>query len=135
MEKKIKSALISVFYKDGLEPLARQLVAQNVTIYSTGGTQKFLEDLGIPCVSVESVTGYPSILGGRVKTLHPSVFGGILGRRYEEQDLIEMAQYKIPDRYYFLKINLPKPYYQYRHLRQYKTSPSLIKESWIEYVL
>ena len=97
MEKKIKSALISVFYKDGLEPLARQLVAQNVTIYSTGGTQKFLEDLGIPCVSVESVTGYPSILGGRVKTLHPSVFGGILGRRYEEQDLIEMAQYKIPE--------------------------------------
>ena len=79
MEKKIQSALISVFYKDGLEPLARTLHAQNITIYSTGGTQKFLEDLGIPCVAVESVTGYPSILGGRVKTLHPSVFGGILG--------------------------------------------------------
>ena len=90
MEKKIQSALISVFYKDGLEPLARTLHQQNITIYSTGGTQKFLEDLGIPCVAVESVTGYPSILGGRVKTLHPSVFGGILGRRYEEQDLQEM---------------------------------------------
>ena len=96
MEKKIQSALISVFYKDGLEPLARTLHALNITLYSTGGTQKFLEDLGIPCVAVESVTGYPSILGGRVKTLHPSVFGGILGRRYEEQDLQEMAQYKIP---------------------------------------
>ena len=97
MEKKIQSALISVFYKDGLEPLARTLHSLNITIYSTGGTQKFLEDLGIPCVAVESVTGYPSILGGRVKTLHPSVFGGILGRRYEEQDLQEMAQYKIPE--------------------------------------
>ncbi|MEN9701585.1 MAG: hypothetical protein RIR55_905, partial [Bacteroidota bacterium] len=97
MEKKIQSALISVFYKDGLEPLARTLQQLNITIYSTGGTQKFLEDLGIPCVSVESVTGYPSILGGRVKTLHPSVFGGILGRRYEPQDLAEMAQYKIPE--------------------------------------
>lgn len=96
MEKKIQSALISVFYKDGLEPLARTLQSLNITIYSTGGTQKFLEDLGIPCVAVESVTGYPSILGGRVKTLHPSVFGGILGRRYEEQDLQEMAQFNIP---------------------------------------
>ena len=97
MEKKIQSALISVFYKDGLEPLARTLHQLNITIYSTGGTQQFLTDLGIPCVSVESVTGYPSILGGRVKTLHPSVFGGILGRRYEAQDLEEMAQYKIPE--------------------------------------
>ena len=97
MEKKIQSALISVFYKDGLEPLARTLHQLNITIYSTGGTQKFLEDLGIPCIAVESVTGYPSILGGRVKTLHPSVFGGILGRRYEAQDLQEMAQYKIPE--------------------------------------
>lgn len=97
MQKKIKSALISVFYKDGLEPLAKTLHALNITIYSTGGTQKFLEDLGIPCVGVETVTGYPSILGGRVKTLHPSVFGGILGRRYEEQDVKEMAQYNIPE--------------------------------------
>ena len=96
MEKKIQSALISVFYKDGLEPLARTLHQQNITIYSTGGTQKFLEDLGIPCVAVESVTGYPSILGGRVKTLHPSVFGGILGRRYEAQDLQEMKDFNIP---------------------------------------
>ena len=96
MEKKIQSALISVFYKDGLEPLARTLQSLHITIYSTGATQKFLEDLGIPCVAVESVTGYPSILGGRVKTLHPSVFGGILGRRYEEQDLQEMAQFNIP---------------------------------------
>lgn len=96
MEKKIQAALLSVFYKDGLEPLARTLQKLNITIYSTGGTQKFLTDLGIPCVSVESVTGYPSILGGRVKTLHPSVFGGILGRRYEAQDLVEMEQYKIP---------------------------------------
>ena len=96
MEKKIQSALISVFYKDGLEPLARTLQQHNITIYSTGGTQQFLEDLGIPCVSVESVTGYPSILGGRVKTLHPSVFGGILGRRYEAQDLKEMEAFKIP---------------------------------------
>lgn len=96
MEKKIQSALISVFYKDGLEPLARTLHQHNITIYSTGGTQQFLEDLGIPCVSVESVTGYPSILGGRVKTLHPSVFGGILGRRYEAQDLKEMEAFKIP---------------------------------------
>jgi len=84
------------FLQDGLEPLARTLQSLNITIYSTGGTQKFLEDLGIPCVAVESVTGYPSILGGRVKTLHPSVFGGILGRRYEEQDLQEMAQFNIP---------------------------------------
>jgi phosphoribosylaminoimidazolecarboxamide formyltransferase/IMP cyclohydrolase len=97
MEKKIHSALISVFYKDGLEPLAKTLHHLNITIYSTGGTQKFLEDLGIPCVAVETVTGYPSILGGRVKTLHPSIFGGILGRRYEAQDIAEMAEYKIPE--------------------------------------
>lgn len=97
MQKKIQSALISVFYKDGLEPLARRLQQEGITIYSTGGTQKFLEDLGIPCVPVESLTTYPSILGGRVKTLHPVVFGGILGRRYEEQDLVEMQQYKIPE--------------------------------------
>ena len=96
MEKKIQSALISVFYKDGLAPLAKTLHALNITIYSTGGTQQFIEELGIPCIGVETVTGYPSILGGRVKTLHPSIFGGILGRRYEQQDLKEMEQYKIP---------------------------------------
>jgi phosphoribosylaminoimidazolecarboxamide formyltransferase/IMP cyclohydrolase len=97
MQKKIQSALISVFYKDGLEPLARKMQELGITIYSTGGTQKFLEDLGIKPVPVESLTTYPSILGGRVKTLHPAVFGGILGRRYEEQDLAEMKQYNIPE--------------------------------------
>lgn len=97
MQKKIQSALISVFYKDGLEPIAKQLHQLGITIYSTGGTQQFLESLNIPCVPVESLTTYPSILGGRVKTLHPVVFGGILGRRYEPQDLSEMQQYKIPE--------------------------------------
>lgn len=97
MQKKIQSALISVFYKDGLEPIARQLQKLGITIYSTGGTQTFLENLGIACVPVESLTSYPSILGGRVKTLHPVVFGGILGRRYEAQDLQEMQEYKIPE--------------------------------------
>jgi phosphoribosylaminoimidazolecarboxamide formyltransferase/IMP cyclohydrolase len=95
--KKIQSALISVFYKDGLAPLVETLHANGVTIYSTGGTQKFIEELNIPCVAVESLTSYPAILGGRVKTLHPSVFGGILGRRSNEQDLTEMRQYNIPE--------------------------------------
>jgi phosphoribosylaminoimidazolecarboxamide formyltransferase/IMP cyclohydrolase len=97
MQKKIRSALISVFYKDGLEPVVRELQKLGVTIYSTGGTQKFIEDLGIGCVPVESLTTYPSILGGRVKTLHPAVFGAILGRRDVEQDLKEMKEYKIPE--------------------------------------
>ena len=97
MQKKIQSALISVFYKDGLEPLVKTLSKSGVTIYSTGGTQKFIEDLGISCVPVESLTTYPSILGGRVKTLHPAVFGGILGRRNVEQDLNEMKAYNIPE--------------------------------------
>ncbi len=97
MQKKIKSALISVFYKDGLKPIGKKLHELGITIYSTGGTQKFLEDAGIPCIAVESLTTYPSILGGRVKTLHPIIFGGILGRRYEPQDLVEMKQYNIPE--------------------------------------
>jgi len=97
MQKKIQSALISVFYKDGLEPIVTTLDKLGVTIYSTGGTQKFIEDLGISCVPVESLTTYPSILGGRVKTLHPAVFGGILGRRDNEQDLQEMKEYNIPE--------------------------------------
>ena len=97
MQKKISSALISVFYKDGLENIVRQLHQLGVTIYSTGGTQKFIEDLKVPCVPVESLTSYPSILGGRVKTLHPSVFGGILGKRDDEQHLAEMKQYQIPE--------------------------------------
>lgn len=96
MDKKITSALISVFYKDGLEPVVQQLKAMGATIYSTGGTQKFIEELGIDVVPVENLTSYPSILGGRVKTLHPSVFGGILGRRNNETDVQEMQQYNIP---------------------------------------
>src|SRR5688572_563473 len=96
MNKKITSALISVFYKDGLDAVVRQLQQQGATIYSTGGTQKYIQDLGIEVVPVESLTSYPSILGGRVKTLHPSVFGGILGRRGNETDLQEMQQYNIP---------------------------------------
>ncbi len=96
-EKLIKSALISVFYKDGLDEIALELNKQGVTIYSTGGTQAHLEKSGIPCVAVETVTGYPSILGGRVKTLHPSIFGGILGRRYVDSDLSEMKEFKIPE--------------------------------------
>ncbi len=97
MQKKIHSALVSVFNKEGLEPLVRVLHAHEVTIYSTGGTQQYIEQLGIECVPVESVTDYPSILGGRVKTLHPKIFGGILGRRGLEQDLKEMREYEIPE--------------------------------------
>jgi phosphoribosylaminoimidazolecarboxamide formyltransferase/IMP cyclohydrolase len=97
MQKKIKSALLSVFYKDGLEPLVRTLNEHDVTLYSTGGTQQFIEQLGIECIPVESVTDYPSILGGRVKTLHPKVFGGILARRAVDQDLKEMKEYQIPE--------------------------------------
>jgi phosphoribosylaminoimidazolecarboxamide formyltransferase/IMP cyclohydrolase len=97
MNKKVQSALISVFYKDGLEPLVKQLHQLGVTIYSTGGTQQFIEKLNIPVVPVENLTHYPSILGGRVKTLHPSVFGGILGRRDLESDQQEMKEFKIPE--------------------------------------
>ena len=97
MNKKISSALISVFYKDGLETIIQQLHSLGVTIYSTGGTQKFIEQLNVPVITAESVTGYPSILGGRVKTLHPSVFGGILGRRDNETDVREMKQFNIPE--------------------------------------
>lgn len=97
MSKKIQSALISVFYKDGLDAIVKKLNDLGVKIYSTGGTQNFIEGLGLPCISVESLTTYPSILGGRVKTLHPAVFGGILGRRDNETDLKEMAQYQIPE--------------------------------------
>jgi len=96
MNRTIQSALISVFYKDGLEPIVRKLHELNVTIYSTGGTQTFIEQLGIPCRTVESVTSYPSILGGRVKTLHPKVFGGILARRDFEEDQKHVAEYEIP---------------------------------------
>ncbi|MEY3433107.1 MAG: bifunctional phosphoribosylaminoimidazolecarboxamide formyltransferase/IMP cyclohydrolase [Bacteroidota bacterium] len=97
MQKKIRSALISVFYKDGLEPLVRLLHENGVVIYSTGGTQTFIEKLGLECVPAEEVTEYPSILGGRVKTLHPKIFGGILGRRSVPQDIQEMKEYEIPE--------------------------------------
>lgn len=95
--KSFQSALISVFHKDGLAPIVKKLHEEGVKLYSTGGTQKFIEDQGVPVTAVESLTDYPSILGGRVKTLHPKVFGGILGRRSEEGDKAEMAQYEIPE--------------------------------------
>ena len=96
-KKKIKTALISVFHKDGLEEMLRLLDAEGVQLLSTGGTQTFIESLGYACEKVENVTTYPSILGGRVKTLHPKVFGGILGRRANEGDREQMAQYGIPE--------------------------------------
>ena len=95
--KKIKTALISVFHKDGLEELLKKLNEEGVKFLSTGGTQAFIESLGYACEKVENVTTYPSILGGRVKTLHPKVFGGILGRRDNEGDREQMAQYEIPE--------------------------------------
>lgn len=97
MNKKIKSALISVFNKDGLQNIVQLLHSLDIKIYSTGGTQKFIEESGVSCIAVEFLTSYPSILGGRVKTLHPSVFGGILGRRDNKKDVEEMSQYNIPE--------------------------------------
>ena len=94
---KIKTALISVFHKDGLDQLLKKLNEEGVKFLSTGGTQTFIESLGYPCQKVEDVTTYPSILGGRVKTLHPKVFGGILARRDNEGDREQMAQYEIPE--------------------------------------
>jgi phosphoribosylaminoimidazolecarboxamide formyltransferase / IMP cyclohydrolase len=96
MQKKIQSALISVFYKDGLEAIIHELNRQGIIIYSTGGTQEFIEKLSVSCVPVESLTSYPSILGGRVKTLHPKLFGGILGKRNDEVHVSEMKEYAIP---------------------------------------
>ena len=93
----IKSALISVFHKDGLEPIAKKLNDLGVTIYSTGGTETFIKKLGIDVVAVEDLTSYPSILGGRVKTLHPKVFGGILSRRDHKEDVAQLATYEIPE--------------------------------------
>lgn len=95
--KKIKTALISVFHKDGLEELLAKLNVEGVKFLSTGGTQTFIESLGYECQKVEDVTTYPSILGGRVKTLHPKIFGGILARRDNEGDKEQMAQYEIPE--------------------------------------
>ena len=96
MPKKIQSALISVYHKDQLAPIVQLLNQQGVRLYSTGGTQKFIEELGVPVTAVEDLTGYPSILGGRVKTLHPKVFGGILHRREHAEDQSEVAEYDIP---------------------------------------
>ncbi|NVN17517.1 bifunctional phosphoribosylaminoimidazolecarboxamide formyltransferase/IMP cyclohydrolase [Muricauda sp. HICW] len=94
--KKASAALISVFHKDGLEPIVKKLDELGVTLYSTGGTEKFIRDLGINVVPVEDVTSYPSILGGRVKTLHPKVFGGILNRQDNESDVAQMSEFEIP---------------------------------------
>ena len=94
--KKIRRALVSVFHKDGLDEILRTLHQQGVELLSTGGTQAFIESLGIPCSKVEDVTSYPSILGGRVKTLHPKIFGGILNRRSLAGDRQQMEQYEIP---------------------------------------
>ncbi|AFL82991.1 AICAR transformylase/IMP cyclohydrolase PurH [Belliella baltica DSM 15883] len=94
--KKIQSALISVFYKDNLEPIIAQLKAQGVKIYSTGGTQKFIEEQGAEVIPVEELTGYPSIFGGRVKTLHPKIFGGILHRRDHDGDISQATEFDIP---------------------------------------
>ena len=94
--KKATSALISVFDKEGLEPIVKKLNELGITIYSTGGTEKFIKDLDIDVIPVEDITSYPSILGGRVKTLHPKVFGGILNRQDNENDVKELAEYEIP---------------------------------------
>ena len=94
---KIKNALISVYYKDNLEPIIHELNRLGVKIYSTGGTEAFIRDLGVDVIAVEDLTSYPSILGGRVKTLHPKVFGGILARRSFEGDEQQLAQYEIPE--------------------------------------
>lgn len=96
-EKKIQSALISVFSKDGIKPIVDELRQRNVTIYSTGGTFEYIDRLGHEVIKVESVTDYPSILGGRVKTLHPKIFGGILSRRELEEDRQEIEKYNIPE--------------------------------------
>ena len=94
--KQIKRALISVFHKDGLDDLLKKLDEEGVKFLSTGGTQKFIEGLGYDCQKVEDVTTYPSILGGRVKTLHPKIFGGILARRDNAGDQEQMKEYDIP---------------------------------------
>ena len=94
--KTIQSALISVFSKEGLEPIIKKLHEQNVIFYSTGGTEEFIKNLGIPVVPVEDITAFPEILGGRVKTLHPKIFGGILNRQDHATDVEQMKQFEIP---------------------------------------
>ena len=94
--KQAKSALISVFDKTGLEPIIHRMKTLGITIYSTGGTETFIKKLGVEVIPVETITDYPSIFGGRVKTLHPKIFGGILNRQDNAQDIAEMKQYSIP---------------------------------------
>ena len=96
-DKKISSALISVYHKTNLEEICKKLDQLNVTIFSTGGTKAFIEELGIKVTAVEDITSYPSILGGRVKTIHPKVFGGILSRRDNKEDLKQLKEYEIPE--------------------------------------
>ena len=105
--RKIKSALISVYSKDGLNEIVNKLNELGVEIYSTGGTQSFIEGLGINVHAVESLTSYPSILGGRVKTLHPKVFGGILSRRELDGDVAQLEEYEIPES--LAKLPIKKP--------------------------
>ena len=93
---RIHSALISVYHKEGLEPIVRKLHALDITIYSTGGTEAFIRNLDIPVIPVEDITEFPEILGGRVKTLHPSIFGGILYRRENQNDILEVRKHEIP---------------------------------------
>lgn len=95
-KRTIKTALISVYHKDGLDALLAKLHEAGIGLLSTGGTQQYIESLGYPCQKVEEVTSYPSILGGRVKTLHPKIFGGILARRDVESDCLQMSEYQIP---------------------------------------
>src|ERR1043165_5636689 len=101
-DRKIKAALISVYYKEGLEPVVRKLHELNVQLISTGGTESFIKSLYIPVTAVESLTGFPEILGGRVKTLHPKIFGGILGRRELSDDVKQMRQPKKSLKYFFV---------------------------------
>ena len=96
-KRQIKNALISVFHKDGLAPIVKKLDELDIEIYSTGGTQKFIEEEGVQVNRVEDLTSYPSILGGRVKTLHPNVFGGILSRRNLGSDKEQLNKYEIPE--------------------------------------
>ncbi len=96
MERKIQSALISVFHKDGLEPIIKELKELNIKMYSTGGTQDFIQQCGGTVIAVEDLTSYPSILDGRVKTLHPKIFGGILARRENENDQAQLKKFDIP---------------------------------------
>ena len=95
--KRIKTALVSVYHKEGLDEIITKLHEEGVKFLSTGGTRQFIESLGYPCDAVEDLTSYPSILGGRVKTLHPKVFGGILCRRSLEEDIKQIEQYEIPE--------------------------------------